>query len=332
MSAPFSDYIKLIGKGQKSSKTLTREQAYQAMSMVLDGKVSQDQRGAFLMLLRLREETAEEIAGFTDACRERVIELPTQQAIDLDIGCYAGKRRHLPWYLLAVACLVKAGYRVFLHGTKEWQSKRFYASDVLPRLGLTTCHSAQQICGSLDSRGVAYAELSLIHPKLDTLIQLREEFGLRSCANTLGRLLNPSQAVNMIQGVHHEHVDIRHGVVNSFYPEINSLCFRGDGGDPEVNPDKATNLILTRKGVTEELCVNSDLDGWSIKDKMDQPDVMILLWQDQAPHTYGESAVLASLTAYLMLLESLTEHQAQQKAQTLWQSRDVNGLPFASLA
>ena len=70
MSQQFSEYIKIIGKGQKGSRSLTREEAYHAMKMVLADKVTGEQRGAFLMLLRTREETPEEVIGFIDACRE----------------------------------------------------------------------------------------------------------------------------------------------------------------------------------------------------------------------------------------------------------------------
>ena len=52
MSQEFSQYIKIIGKGQKGSRSLTREEAFTAMRMLLAGEVTGDQRGAFLMLLR----------------------------------------------------------------------------------------------------------------------------------------------------------------------------------------------------------------------------------------------------------------------------------------
>ena len=62
MQQPFSEYIKIIGKGQKGGRSLTRDEAYHAMKMVLANEVTGDQRGAFLMLLRTREETPEEVS------------------------------------------------------------------------------------------------------------------------------------------------------------------------------------------------------------------------------------------------------------------------------
>ncbi|KTF07141.1 protein containing Glycosyl transferase, family 3 [marine sediment metagenome] len=59
-------------EGQKGGRSLTRDEAYHAMKMVLANEVTGDQRGAFLMLLRTREETPEEVIGFVDACRELI--------------------------------------------------------------------------------------------------------------------------------------------------------------------------------------------------------------------------------------------------------------------
>ena len=126
MTTPFKDYINMVGRGQRAGKTLSQQQAYDAMSQILQGKVLPEQLGAFLMLLRVREETAEELAGFTQACREYVEPEFSQIQADLDIGCYAGKRRHLPWFILAMLLLTQQGKKVFLHGTHEPDSKRLY--------------------------------------------------------------------------------------------------------------------------------------------------------------------------------------------------------------
>ena len=111
---PFAQYIRILGKGQKGSRELTREEARDAMGMLLDGKIEDVQLGAFMMLLRYKEETADELAGFTQAVQERV-QAPAIK-VDLDWPTYAGKRRQLPWYLLAVKTLAQSGIRILLHG------------------------------------------------------------------------------------------------------------------------------------------------------------------------------------------------------------------------
>jgi anthranilate phosphoribosyltransferase len=61
--------VRILGKGKRGARGLTREEARAAMTLLLEGKVEDTQLGAFLMLLRHKEESAEELAGFTEALR-----------------------------------------------------------------------------------------------------------------------------------------------------------------------------------------------------------------------------------------------------------------------
>ncbi|MEB2632061.1 hypothetical protein SOP94_27110, partial [Peribacillus frigoritolerans] len=111
---PFAQFVRILGKGKRGARDLTRGEAREAMGMVLDDQVEDTQLGAFLMLLRHKEESAEEMAGFTEALRAR-LQAPALN-VDLDWPTYAGKKRHLPWYLLAAKCLAQNGVRIFMHG------------------------------------------------------------------------------------------------------------------------------------------------------------------------------------------------------------------------
>ncbi len=328
MSQEFSQYIKIIGKGQKGSRCLTREEAFTAMRMLLAGEVTGDQRGAFLMLLRTREETPEEVIGFVQACHQLIPQDLATLKPDVDIGCYAGKRRQLPWYLLSAALLAKTGKRVFLHGAHEPGSGRLYASHVLPTLGLQAVTSISEAKSQLDSFNASYLDLGVVLPPLNTLIKLREVFALRSCANTLARLLNPTVAPYCVQGVYHMHLDHKHRHVNEAFTAWDSLCFRGDGGDPEVNSERPTDLFITRKGETETVVLPAFTEKWAMKDReMDIAD-MLAFWRGDIQHQYGEQAVHATLVSYLMLTDSLSSEEAAKLAVTLWQNRDKQALPF----
>ncbi|CAB9492685.1 glycosyl transferase family protein [Alteromonas macleodii] len=328
MQQPFSEYIKIIGKGQKGGRSLTRDEAYHAMKMVLANEVTGDQRGAFLMLLRTREETPEEVIGFVDACRELIEPEVKTLTPTLDIGCYAGKRRQLPWYLLAVAVLAKNGYSIMLHGAHEPGSGRLYASIALPKLGLVEVTSIAEAHQQLADKGVTYLDLSYLLPALDTIIKLRDVFGLRSCANTLARLLNPTSAEFCVQGVYHMHLDHKHCRVNENYPSINALCFRGDGGDPEVNGERETELFITRNGKTDEVIMPVVADKWALKDKDMNVDDMLDVWTGKASSLYGEQAILSTLSSYLVLLHNCGVADALSQARELWSKRQKTAMPF----
>ncbi|RDV28022.1 glycosyl transferase family protein [Alteromonas aestuariivivens] len=331
MSHPFSQYIKIIGKGQKGARALTREEALDSMHMLLSNQVTGDQRGAYLMLLRTREETSEEVIGFLQACRSLLRPELAQLKADLDVGCYAGKRRQLPWYLLAVAALAQSGHRVFLHGAHEPGSGRLYASHVLPALGLEPIGSVADSARQLDTYGASYLDLGVVLPELDTLIKLREVFGLRSCANTLARLLNPSAARFSVQGVYHMHLDEKHRFVNEAFADYDSLCFRGDGGDPEVNSERPTDLFITRGGETQKIVLPEFTGSWAVKDKALDVNDMLEVWQGKASNKYGDQAIAATLTSYLMLAENMPVEAATKQAELVWQARNQNSLPFSPL-
>ena len=69
---PFAQFVRILGKGKRGARNLTREEAHEAMGMLLDEKTEEAQLGAFLMLLRHKEESPQELAGFVDAVRERL--------------------------------------------------------------------------------------------------------------------------------------------------------------------------------------------------------------------------------------------------------------------
>lgn len=332
MSSLFSHYIKIIGKGQKGGRSLTRQEAYDAMKMVLLNEVTGDQRGAFLMLLRTREETPQEVTGFIDACRELLEPELRSLTPSLDVGCYAGKRRQLPWYLLSVAVLAQHGYSIMLHGAHEPNSGRLYVSKVLPMLGLDEVNSIAQAKQQMQTYGVTYLDLSYLLPSLNQLIKLREVFGLRSCANTLARLLNPTSAPYCVQGVYHMHLDHKHCRVNENFPHYDALCFRGDGGDPEVNSERETSLLITSKGKTQEIIFPALVNHFALKDKQMNIHDMLAFWRGEIAHKYAQQAIHATLASYIILLENVGLEQARKRADELWSNRNRHTLPFVPVA
>ena len=86
---PFAEFIRLLGRGKTLSRSLTPEEAERAFGMILDGAALPEQIGAFLMLLRMKEETGAEIAGFVRAARAR-LPAAVGPRPDLDWPCYAG--------------------------------------------------------------------------------------------------------------------------------------------------------------------------------------------------------------------------------------------------
>ena len=318
----FKHFIRIIGRGQRAGRTLTMQEAEQAMSMVINGQATAEQKGAFLMLLRVREETAEELAGFSQAFRACSLASVADLSVDLDMGCYAGKRRHLPWFLLAVMLLAKNGKRIFLHGTHEPDSKRLYLKEVLPQIGFKVAQHPEQAQVALDTFGFAYMDLKQINPQLDNIIQLREQFGLRSCANTLARMLNPSKAAHCLQGIFHRKIDEKHRETAALLNDANVLCFRGEGGEVEFNPLRDVTLQVSRNAQQSSEDVSATCETFITKPQELDAKQLISVWTGELDDTYANHAVVGTLSLMLVLVDKLDWTEAYQQAEQMWQERD----------
>ncbi len=133
---PFARFVNILGRGKTLTRSLTVDEAEEAMAMILAGKVLPEQLGAFLMLLRVKEESAEEIAGFVRAARARLAPPAGAPRVDLDWSSYAGKGRQLPWFILTALVLARNGWRVFMHGAEAHTEGRIYTGEALRALGV----------------------------------------------------------------------------------------------------------------------------------------------------------------------------------------------------
>lgn len=325
----FSDVIKTIARGQKAGRSLTQDEARFAMDQIFSGKVAPEQLGAFLMLMRLKEETSEELAGFLQATRMHVAKDFTDLQVDLDLGCYAGKRRHLPWFVLAMVILSQQGYRVFCHGGIEPNSQRLHLEQVFNALGLPTATNGRQAKNHLDTFGLCFAPLHILHPELNNLLQMRPLFGLRSMANTLARMLNPTDAKASLHGVFHRHFDYRHVETALLCQDSNVACFRGEGGEIEVNPERLFELHLCENNSLNKVVFPALLQQRQIKPRELDLQLLKNVWLGESQDPYGEQAVIGTLACYLRLINKIPTEEALAQGQKLWHNR--NPQPFSDL-
>lgn len=324
---PFAPYIRTLGKGKSGSRSLTRVEAESAFGMILRSEVEPLQIGAFLMLLRVKEETGEELAGFVDACRECMVQAPANLTADLDWSSYAGKKHQHPWYLLSMLLLAQAGYRVFVHGCDGHTAGRLYTEEAMSALGMPVADNWNQAATQLDSGNLSYLPIRHFCPALHQLMQLRPLLGLRSPVNTLTRMINPLRANASIQSVFHPAYGGLHQEADQLLQQPRSLVFKGDSGEVEIKPQADTRLqLFTEQGFTQQL-LSRTLDSRS--PAVGQPAVEPLrrLWQGASVDTYGEQALLATLAAALLVLEAAPDLQGCQLLATdLWLARDKEQL------
>lgn len=315
---PFAQYVRILGKGQRGSRGLTREEARDAMGMLLDGRVEEVQLGAFLMLLRHKEESAEEMAGFTEAVRARIDAPP--MAVDLDWPSYAGKRRHLPWYLLAIKCLAGRGVRTLIHGAGDHTAGRLYTEDLLQLLGIPQCRNWQEVSATLDRHNLAFISLGVWMPRLQHMIGLRNVLGLRSPIHSLARLLNPLNARCGLQSIFHPGYQTIHRDAARLLGDT-AIVIKGEGGEIEVNPDNPGTLYLTAAGQASDEPWPALSSQRHMKPERLEPAHLLTVWRGEAEYAYGELAVQATIALALRGLGHGRE-EAFTLARQYWAERN----------
>jgi len=321
---PFADFIRILGKGKKGSRPLTQEEAYHAMRMILADEVEEIQLGAFLMLMRVKEETAEELAGFVLAVRETLPKIAAETA-DLDWSAYAGKRRHLPWFILSSFLLAENGIKVLMHGSASHSANRLFAQDMLALFSLTIADSFDTAKQQLQTRNFAYISLEQLCPALNRMIHLRNLMGLRSPVHTLVRLINPFNAPYSIQGIFHPGYRPVHQEAALLLQQAHMTVIKGEGGETERNPDMECLAQSVHNGILSEETWPALFPRRHVKpDKLD-PKQLIQVWQGKAQDEFSEASIVGTTAVALKLLAKAdTQKTAQQLALQYWQNRDKN--------
>ncbi len=322
---PFQFYIQTIGRGRKRRRSLTQEEAREAMRLILSNRVTPMQLGAFLMLIRVREETPEEAAGFVEALREKIS--PPVCSVDIDWGSYAGKRRQLPWFMLALTLLTQKGYSVCLHGIEGQEPNRLYTQKVAQLLDWPIASSLLDAKQKIEQTGMCYIPVECFAPEVKGLMACKEELGLRSPIHTLARMMNPFNARLSVHGVFHKGYDDIHQQAATYLSDAMTVAFCGDGGEAEVRPDRNTEIKVTTRSADDE-----SIDKWSFSlpkvvwntdptQKCLDLNVLLAVWTGQQVHEYGQATVIQTVAMVLMALEHLTLDEAMAQATQYWHER-----------
>jgi anthranilate phosphoribosyltransferase len=179
---------------------LAREAARAAMGEVMDGAATPAQLAALLVALRMRGETIDELAGFAEAMRDRVLR------VDAPAGtvdtCGTGGDGSGTFNISTAAALVVAatGVPVAKHGNRAVTSMSGSA-DVLEALGIRTDHDPSSAAAALRGIGFAFLFAPGVHPAMRHAGPTRREIGVRTALNLLGPITNPAGTRRQVVGV-----------------------------------------------------------------------------------------------------------------------------------
>ncbi len=197
-----NEYLKLVAAG----KTLDQTQAQSVMHILMSGRATPEQIAGFLMGVRSRGETADELVGFTTVMREYMIPVvpPDPQTIDV---CGTGGDGFGTFNISTTTAFVCAGAGVTVakHGNRS-VSSNCGSSDVLAHLGVNIEMGAELAKRCLEDVGVCFLFAPLFHPAVGNVMPVRRALGARTFFNVLGPICNPANVTHQFVGAFNQDV------------------------------------------------------------------------------------------------------------------------------
>lgn len=221
-----------------------------AMRQVMQGEATQAQLAGFLLALRAKGETIDEVVGFRDAILEAAVPLPVSPNV-LDIVGTGGDRVGTVNISTTAAIIIGSlGIPVVKHGNRA-ASSASGSSDVLGALGLQLDLAPEGVAAVLDRIGITFAWAAKFHPGFRNAGAVRSELGVPTVFNMLGPLCNPARAeANAVGVAQLERIPLITGVFRT--RGATALVFRGDDGLDELTTTGHSRIWEVSRGDIHE--------------------------------------------------------------------------------
>lgn len=221
-----------------------------SMEQIMLGAASSAQLAAFLIALRAKGETVDEIVGFRDAILDHAVPLPVDP-MGLDIVGTGGDRFGTVNVstMSSIVCAA-AGVPVIKHGNRA-ASSASGSSDVLAELGIDLTLPAERVASILSSTGITFAYAAAFHPGFQHAAAVRKDLGIPTVFNYLGPLVNPARPEASAVGVASlDRVPLFVGVFQT--RGATALVFRGDDGLDEMTTTGHSHVWEVSRGLVTE--------------------------------------------------------------------------------
>jgi anthranilate phosphoribosyltransferase len=233
-------------------ENLSSEDARQAMLAILSGEASTPQIAAFLVGLRTKGETADELLGFARAMREKAarVDAGVDSGPLLDT-CGTGGDGGSTFNISTIAAFVVAGagVRVAKHGNRSLSST-CGSADILEALGVDISISPEQVGRSIREVGIGFLFAPLFHPAMKHAQPARLELKMRTVFNLLGPLTNPAGATRQLIGAPSiQAAELMAQALAGLSPERAFVVHGSDGIDEVTTTGQTIVYEVTRENV-----------------------------------------------------------------------------------
>ena len=250
-------------------RDLTRIEAAAAMEAIMSGAATNAQIAAFLTALRMKGETVEELIGFAQVMRQKVVKVPTRAA---DMVAQTGTDREMLIdtcgtggdasgtfnVSTATAFVVAgAGLKVAKHGNRS-SSTLCGSADVVETLGISLELGPDQVGRCIDEIGIGFMYAPLLHTAMKHVMPARREIGIRTVFNLLGPLTNPAGANAQVIGVASAHLTELLARALAELGTIRAFVVHGADGLDEISNTGESQISEVHEGVVRSSRVHPE--------------------------------------------------------------------------
>ncbi len=245
---------------------LTREETVGVMDQIMSGDATDAQIGAFLVALRLKGETVDEIAGAAEVMREKATRIETGHEVVVDT-CGTGGDHSGTFNISTAAAFVVAGAGLCVakHGNRA-ASSLCGSADVLKALGVNIEAPPETVGRCLDDVGIGFLFAPALHGAMKYAIGPRREVGIRTIFNALGPLTNPAGAQRQVIGVYSGALTESLAEVLGRLGSEHAFVVHGSDGLDEVTTTGSTQVSELRDGSVSTYEITPEAFGFARAD------------------------------------------------------------------
>ncbi len=249
---------------------LTHEAMLGVMHQVMGGELTQAQIAAFLIALRAKGETVDEIAAAAMVMRELSIKVDIEDSAHLIDTCGTGGDGIQTFNVSTVSAFVAAaaGAKVAKHGGRS-VSSTCGSADVLEALGVNVNQTPQQVAASVNEIGIGFMFAPNHHSAMKHAAPVRRELGVRTLFNLLGPMTNPANAHRQVMGVFDQSLTTKLAKVLQQLGSEHVLVVHGADGMDEISFTGDTFVAELKNGQVTEYLMNPAQWGLALHDVKD---------------------------------------------------------------
>jgi anthranilate phosphoribosyltransferase len=243
--------------------SLSEAESRSAFGAVMEGEATSAQIAALLVALRVKGETAAEVAGAASAMRGAMVRLSATDPADLVDTCGTGGGAVGTFNISTAAALLAAGLgvRVAKHGNRSFTSQ-CGSADVLEALGVPVEVSVDVMEQSLRDAGIVFMFAPLMHPAMRHVGPVRRELAIPTVMNIVGPLANPAGAGRQVVGVADaKRVLLIAGALRAL-DTVHALVVHGEPGMDEISPLGTTHVVQIQDGEVREWTIDPAHHGF----------------------------------------------------------------------